>query len=125
MKSRGFPKEHKMKLFRVAVSDKRTDWVMTNDLVQCPVQDEQEACALRWKIWQFHRKIKQLAGARKCRCSKARIRRKHIACAVLVWVRLAAIIKKVCTVIHKIKSEMPSKYFFQKLPNPSVRMEFS
>jgi len=47
IKIRGFPKEHKVKLFRVAVSDKRTDWVVTNDLAQCSMQEAQEACALR------------------------------------------------------------------------------
>ena len=32
IKIKGFPKEHKVTLFRIAVSTHRTDWVVTTDL---------------------------------------------------------------------------------------------
>jgi len=86
-----------VELFRVAVSENRTDLAMTNDLTQNSTQDVQNVCALRWKIEQFHRDLKQLSGMEKCQCRKAGIQGNHIACAVLVWVRLAAIAKKACT----------------------------
>jgi hypothetical protein len=57
-----------VKLFRVEVSNNRTDWVVTNDLSQDSTQDAQKACALRWKIEQFHREIKQVTGIEKCQC---------------------------------------------------------
>jgi len=50
VKIRGFPKDHKVRLFRVAVSINRTDLVVTNDMAQRSTQDVQEACALRWKV---------------------------------------------------------------------------
>jgi hypothetical protein len=65
IKIKGFPKEHKVKLFRVEVSTNRTDWVATNDLSQDSTQVTQEACELRWKIEQFHRELKQLTGVEK------------------------------------------------------------
>jgi len=34
IKIKGFPSSYKLKLFRVAVSTHRTDWVVTNDLAQ-------------------------------------------------------------------------------------------
>ena len=34
IKIRGFPKHHKVKLFRVASNSRRTDYVVTNDLSQ-------------------------------------------------------------------------------------------
>ncbi len=34
IKIRGFPKNHEVKLFRIAFSTGRTDYVVTNDLVQ-------------------------------------------------------------------------------------------
>jgi len=46
----GFPKDHKMRLFRVEVSTNRTDLVVTNDMAQRSTQDVQEACTLRWKV---------------------------------------------------------------------------
>jgi hypothetical protein len=75
VKIKGFPKEHKVKCFRVVVSTNRTDWVATNDLAQDSTQDTQDACALRWNIEQFHRELKQLTGVEKCQCRKARIQK--------------------------------------------------
>jgi len=68
----GFPKDHKVRLFRVAVSRNRIDLVVTNDMAQKSTQDVQEACALRWKVGRFHREIKQLTGIEKFQCRKAR-----------------------------------------------------
>lgn len=125
IKIKKFPKNHKVKLFRVEVSSNRTDWVVTNDLAQDSTQDVQDACALRWKIEQFHRELKQLTGVEKCQCRKARIQRNHIACAVLVWVRMTAIARKAGSTIYKIKNEMLSAYLRQELRSPSVSMGFA
>jgi len=124
IKIRGFPEEHKVQLCRVAVSGKRTDWVVTKGLAQNFMRDVQNACALHWKIEQFHREAKQLTGVEKCQWRKARIQGNHIAYAVLVWVRFAAIARKMCTTIYKIKSAILLKYLRQELLSPSVRMEF-
>lgn len=125
IKLKKFPKNHKVKLFRVEVSTNRTDWVVTNDLAQDSTQDVQDACALRWKIEQFHRELKQLTGVEKCQCRKARIQRNHIACAVLVWARMTSIARKTGTTIYKIKNEMFSTYLRQELRSPSVPMAFA
>lgn len=122
VKLRGFPKEHKVKLFRVEVSNSRTDWVVTNDLAQDSTDATQEACGIRWKIEQFHRELKQLTGVEKCQCRKARIQRNHIACAVLVWIRMTAIARKALTNIYSLKKGMLSHYMQQELRSPSVRM---
>ena len=122
IKIRGFPKEHKVKLFRVEVSNNRTDWVVTNDLAQDSTDGTQKVCAIRWKIEQFHRELKQLTGVEKCQCRKARSQRNHIACAVLVWIRLTAIARKALTNIYSLKKGMLSHYMRQELRSPSVRM---
>lgn len=88
IKIRGFPKDKKVKLFRVTVSTNRTDLVVTNDLSQASTDAVQDVCAIRWKIEEFHRELKQLTGVEACQCRKARIQRNHIACALLVWCRL-------------------------------------
>jgi Transposase DDE domain len=125
IKIKGFPKDHKVKLFRVEVSTNRTDWVVSNDLEQDSTQGAQDACALRWKIEQFHRELKQLTGVEKCQCRKARIQRNHIACAVLVWIRLTAVARKACSNVYKLKRDMRSGYLRQELRSPSVRMAFA
>jgi len=121
IKIREFPKEHKVKLFRVATSGSRTDWVITNDLSQNSTGDTQKVCATRWKIEQFHRELKQVTGIEKCQCRKARIQRNHIACAVLVWIRLTELARSTMTTVYKIKSGLLVAYLRQELRSPSVR----
>ena len=77
IKIQNFPKEHKLKLFRVEVSTHRTDYVVTNDLTQNSTEATSKACGFRWKIEQFHREGKQLTGWEKCQCRQARIQRNH------------------------------------------------
>jgi hypothetical protein len=50
IKIKGFPKAHKVQLFRVVVSTHRTDYVVTNDLAQESMEATQEACGFRWKM---------------------------------------------------------------------------
>jgi hypothetical protein len=125
IKIKKFPKDCKVKLFRVVVSSNRTDWVVTNDLAQDSTQATQEACALRWKIEQFHRELKQLTGVEKCQCRKARIQRNHIACAILVWLRIKEVAKAVKQTAYQVKQGLLSTYLRQELRSPAVRMTFA
>ncbi len=54
IKIKNFPKEKKVKLFRVTVSTDRTDYIVTNDLSQNSTNEVQEANAVRWKVEEFH-----------------------------------------------------------------------
>ncbi len=85
---KGFPKGHYLKLFRLLLSTKRTDYVVTNDRSQDSTEAVQEACSFRWKIEAFHRETQPVTGLEKCQCRSERIQRNHIGCAILVWVRL-------------------------------------
>ena len=125
VKIKEFPKLHKVKLFRVVVSDNRTEMVVTNDLAQCSASDVQNVCAIRWKIEQFHREVKQLTGIEKCQCRKARIQRNHIACAVLVWIRLTALARKGLTTVYQIKHGLLSNFLRSELRSPTVRFATS
>jgi len=125
IKIKGFPKEYKVKLFRVAVSTHRTDAVATNDLSRNLTQDAQQACALRWKIEQFHREAKQLTGIERCQCRKASIQRNHIACAILVWVRLAALARQTGKTLYRIKHGLLDEFLRQQLKNPTIAMRIA
>jgi len=122
VKIKGFPKDHKVKLFRVVLSPQRTDYVVTNDLTQDDTQAAQNACGLRWKIEQFHRETKQLTGLEGCQCRKARIVRNHIGCAILVWVRLKQLAWETHQTIYKVKHGLLSDYLRQQLKSPTVTM---
>jgi len=82
IKIKGFPGNHKVKLFRIVLSTNRIDYVVTNDMAQNTMQAIQEVCGFRWKIRQFHRETQQLTGLEGCLCRKVRIVRNHIARAI-------------------------------------------
>ena len=125
IKIKGFPGNHKVKLFRVVLSTKRTDYVVTNDMAQDNPQAVQEVYGLRWKVEQFHRETKQLTGLEGCQCRKARIVRNHIACAILVWVRLKQVANETRQTVYRLKHELLSDYLRQQLKSPAIQMSFA
>lgn len=122
IKIKGFPKQHKVKLFRVAVSTHRTDYVVTNDLTQNSTKATHQACGFRWRIEQLHREGKQLTGWEKCQCRRARIQRNHIGCALLVWVRLKYLAIANYSTVYQLKNGLLDRYLIQQLQNPSLKM---
>jgi hypothetical protein len=122
IKIKGFPKEHKVQCFRVAVTTHRTDYVVTNDLAQDSTKATQEACGFRWKIEQLHREGKQLTGLERCQCRKARIQRNHIGCALLVWVRFKELAAHTGRTMYQLKHGLLDDYLIQQLKNPSLKM---
>src|SRR5690606_27375431 len=68
---------------------------------------------------------RQLTGIEKNQCRKARIQRNHIACAMLVWIRLTNLARKTRQTIYRIKHGLLDDYLCQQLKNPSVKMRFA
>jgi hypothetical protein len=124
IKIKGFPGNHKVKLFRVVLSTKRADYVVTNDMAQDSTQAVQEVCGFRWKVEQFHRETKQLTGLEGCQCRKARIVRNHIACAILVWVRFKQAAHETQQTVYRLKHGLLSDYLRQQLKSPAIQMSF-
>jgi hypothetical protein len=120
-----FPKGHFLKLFRLVVSSHRTDYVVTNDLSQDSTDDTRDQSAIRWKIEQFHREAKQVTGLEACQCRSQRAQRNHIACAMLVWVRLNQIAQMTCHSIYQLKLGLLDDYMRQQLREPSISMLFA
>lgn len=122
IKIKGFPKEHKVKLFRVVLSTQRTDYIVTNDRTQNDTTATQEVCGWRWSIEQFHREAKQVTGLEGCQCRRARIVRNHVACAMLVWIRLKQVAQETQQTIYQVKHGLLDDYLRQQLKSPSVKM---
>jgi hypothetical protein len=78
--------------------------------------------ALRWKIEEFHREAKQLTGLEDCLCRKARIQRNHIACSLLVWVRLKSLAYTSQQTVYQIKHGLLHDYLVQQLKYPAIKM---
>jgi hypothetical protein len=115
-----FPKDHKVKLFRVTVSTNRTDYVITNNMAQDSLVAVQKEYDFRWKIEEFHREVKQVTGIEKCQCRIGRIQRNHIACAILVWNCLKKVANAASTTVYQVKSGLLRNYLIQELRNPIV-----
>ena len=122
IKIKAFPKEKKVKLFRVLVSTDKTEFVATNDLTQNSTEVVQKVCKVRWKIEEFHRELKQLTGVESCQCRKARIQRNHIACAMLVWLRLKELAYKTGQSVYQLKHGLLSNYLIAQLRRPALVM---
>jgi len=95
---------------------------VTNDAAQDSTDDTQQVCAIRWRIEQLHREVKQLTGLGSCQCRKARIQRNHIACSLLVWLRLKELAYKTGHTVYQIKYGQLSEYLIQQLKSPMVKM---
>jgi hypothetical protein len=117
-----FPKGHRLQLFRLVLSTERTDYVVTNDQTQHSTVETQRVCAIRWRIEQLHREAKQITGLESCQCRKARIQRNHIACSLLVWLRLKELAYKTGRTVYQIKYGQLSEYLIQQLKSPMVKM---
>lgn len=70
----------------------------------------------------FTPEIKQLTGIESCQCRKARLQRNHIACAMLVWIRLKNLAYQTGQTVYQIKHNLLSNYLIQQLKRPSIPM---
>lgn len=95
-----------VKLFRLVLSDKRTDYLITNEADQHSTQAAQEAFRPRWYVEQLHREVQQLTGIDQCQARLARIQRNHIACAFLVWNRLSFLAHQLRTSVYALKQNL-------------------
>jgi len=124
VKIHGFPRDCKVKLFRVAATN-RTEYVATNDLSQDSAIAVKAMCKIRWKIEQYHREGKQMLGLEKCQCRKARAQRNHIGCAILAWHCLTRLARKLKTNIYALKNSLLSDYMKEELKKPSIPMSLA
>ena len=110
-----------MKVFRVASTSRRTDYVVSNDLSQSDISATQQACRSRWKVEQFHREAKQLTDLEKCQCRLPRIVRNHISAAFLVWIHLMRKTYENGQTLYQVKHGMLSEYLCQQLKSPTLK----
>lgn len=115
-----FPKQYKVKLFQVTISTNRTEHIATNAMDQDSSSNVRDECAIRWKIEEFHREVKQLTGLEKCQCRKNRIQRNHIACSMLTWIYMKRTANKLKKTIYKVKHDLLKDYLTQELRSPRL-----
>lgn len=110
-----------MKLFRRVVSTHRTAYIVTNDHSQNSSDATHQQSAIRWKVEQFHREAKQVT-VESCQCRSQRAQRNHIACAMLVWVRLTQLAQDMQMNIYQLKQGLLNEYMQNQLRNPHPKI---
>ena len=118
---KGSPKETRMRLFRIVRFTTEHETIVTNDVAQSSAQDVQKVVALRWKVEQFHREIKQITGIEACQCRNHRSQRTHIAVCMLVWLKISEYAKKAKCSLYRIKNSLLDEYMKTQLRSPTFR----
>ena len=77
----------KVRVFRIVSSDRRTDYVATNELDGTASKIESFYRA-RWAIEVYHRELKQTCGLERCQSRSGRAQRNHIFLSVMTWIRI-------------------------------------
>jgi hypothetical protein len=120
-----------VRLFKIVPTNGDVEWLITNrkdvpsdedPSSQSPITDVgvQKVNAVRWKIEQMHRELKQNVGTEKCQCRKARSQRNHMACCYLAWLALKVNALGNGKTIYKTKADLWSDYLRRLLRNPQI-----
>lgn len=120
IKIKKFPKDFRVKLFRVK-RKKQMEYIVTNNISDDSSDHADKICKIRWHIEEFHRELKQNTGLEACQCRKRRSQRNHIACSMLVWLRLKSIAKQTKTTIYQLKQSLLDNYLRHELVSPILK----
>jgi hypothetical protein len=101
------------------------NYIVTNAPHAHTLDEIEVICAIRWRIEQCHRELKQTTGLERCQCRKAQIQRNHIACCLLVWHRLKALAIELESNIYQLKQGLLDAYMRKQLKKPDLVMAFS
>ncbi len=124
VKLKDFPGSTKVKLFCVPVSTNRTDYVVTNDLTQSSTDGARKACAIRWKIEEFHRELKQTTGIEKCQARKQRSQRNHINLCIQAWMVMKTAARNAGVTIYEQKNQPLRDYVAERWRKPYTVFSF-
>jgi hypothetical protein len=124
VKVKGFPGPMKVKLFCVQVATNRTDYVVTNDLTQGSADGVRKASAIRWKIEEFHRELKQTTGIEKCQARKGRSQRNHINLCMQAWMVMKTAARAANVTIYEQKNKPLRDYVTERWRKPYTVFEF-
>lgn len=110
-----------VKLFKLVAATGDIDRVITNqpdpDLTAEVVAQTQTT---RWQIEEFHRSFKQLTGAERCQCRRARAQRNHFACCYLAWVALRQKARQLGQTMYQLRHHLFADYLTRELQNPRI-----
>jgi len=117
---KGLPSKRLLKLFRIVVGSDKTEYIVTNDVAINTSDDARKESAIRWKIEEFHRELKQLTGIEKCQARKNRSQRNHIVIAMLAWLQLKTAAWASGKTIYQVKQDPLKAFVAEQWRNPAT-----
>lgn len=122
-KLKDMPTKRLVQLFRIVVGSDKTEYIVTNDVTLKTTDDVRKESAIRWKIEEFHRELKQTTGIEKCQARKNRSQRNHIAMAILTWIQLKAKAWTTNQTIYQVKQNPLKDFVAAQWRNPATVFE--
>ncbi len=116
----GLPIKRLLKLFRIVVGSDKTEYIVTNDVTINITDDARKESAIRWKIEEFHRELKQLTGIERCQARKNRSQRNHIALCMLAWLQLKTTAWATNRTIYQVKHDPLQEYVAEQWRHPAT-----
>lgn len=110
-----------IKVFKITAPKGRVGYFATSDQSKTQ-KDIREAYALRWKIEEYHRGLKQATGIERCQARKARIQRNHILCSILAFVALEVRRLNTGTSWYQSKREIINHALAEYLKKPFISL---
>jgi hypothetical protein len=117
---KGLPKKRLLKLFRIVVSSDKTEYIVTNDVALGTTDDVRTESAIRWKIEEFHRELKQTTGIERCQARKNRSQRNHIAMAMIAWIQLKTKAWATNRTIYQVKHDPLQAFVAEQWRHPAT-----
>lgn len=111
-----------VKLFKLVATNGDIEWVITNHVAARITRKMViDAVQVRWQVEEFHRSFKQLTGAEKCQCRKAKAQRNHLTCCYLAWVSLAQHARRLGQTMYQAHQQQWAPYLRQLLQKPVIQ----
>ena len=117
---KGLPLKRLVKLFRIVVSSDKTEYIITNDVTIMTTDDARKESAVRWKIEEFHRELKQLTGIEGCQARKNRSQRNHIVLCMLAWLQLKTTAWATNRTIYQVKQDPLKAFVAEQWRHPAT-----
>lgn len=114
----------KVKLFQLVATNGKVEYLVTNDL-SASLEDVREAYAVRWKIEEYHRGLKQTTGIEACQSRTARSQRNHVFCSLLSFLALEKKRLEEGTTWYESKRRIIADALFSYLKSPFVQLPVS
>lgn len=117
---KGLPRKRLLKLFRIVVASDKTEYIVTNDDTIMTANDARTESAIRWKIEEFHRELKQLTGIERCQARKNRSQRNHIVLCMLAWLQLKVTAWVTNRTIYQVKQDPLRAFVAEQWRRPAT-----